>query len=93
MFPVLIVGSKTEEFRKSFATADKNLRRNRQMNNWLQNEPEVEELKYEKLFRSTDGTEMNQETSMSIKDPDTVIGMTMLLLACLALAVLAHAVI
>jgi len=63
------------------------------MNNWLQNEPEIEELKYDKLFGSTEGTEMNQETSMSIKDPDTMIGMTMLLLACLALAVLAHAVI
>jgi hypothetical protein len=63
------------------------------MNNWLQNEPEIEELKYEKSFGSIDGTEMNQETSMSIKDPDTMIGMTMLLLACLALAVLAHAVI
>lgn len=63
------------------------------MNNWLQNEPEIEELKYEKLFSSTEGTEMNQETRISIKDPDTMIGMTMLLLACLALAVLAHAVI
>ena len=30
---------------------------------------------------------------MSTKDPDTMIGMTMLLLACIALAVLAHAVI
>ena len=63
------------------------------MHNPIQRNAEIEELKYEKLFGSTDGTEMNQETSMSIKDPDTMIGMTMLLLACLALAVLAHAVI
>jgi hypothetical protein len=63
------------------------------MHNRIQTHAEIEELKYEKLFGSTEGTEMNQETSMSIKDPDTIIGMTMLLLACLALAVLAHAVI
>ena len=63
------------------------------MHNRIQTHAEIEELEYEKLFGSTDGTEMNQETSMSIKDPDTMIGMTMLLLACLALAVLAHAVI
>jgi hypothetical protein len=63
------------------------------MHNPIQRNAEIKELKYEKLFGSTDGTEMNQETSMSIKDPDTMIGMTMLLLACLALAVLAHAVI
>jgi hypothetical protein len=63
------------------------------MHNPIQRNAEIKELKYEKLFGSTDGTEMNQETIMSIKDPDTMIGMTMLLLACLALAVLAHAVI
>jgi hypothetical protein len=63
------------------------------MNNWLQNKPEIEELKYEKSFGSIEAAETNEETSLSMKDPDTMIGMTMLLLACLALAVLAHAVI
>jgi len=53
---------------------------------------EMKELKYEKSFGSK-GAEANEGTSMSTKDPDTMIGMTMLLLACIALAVLAHAVI
>jgi len=63
------------------------------MNNPIQAHAEIEELKYEELFGSTEAAETNAETCMSIKDPDTRIGMTMLLLACLALAVLAHAVI
>jgi hypothetical protein len=63
------------------------------MNNPSQREAKIEELKYEKLFGSSDGTKTNQKTSMSLKDPDTMISVTMLLLACLALAVLAHAVI
>ena len=63
------------------------------MNNWLQNKPEIEELNYEQSFGSIEAAETNKETSMPVKDPDTMIGMTMLLLACLALAVLAHAVI
>jgi hypothetical protein len=63
------------------------------MNNLIQGQPETKNLNYEKSFCSTEGAETNEGTSMSIKDPDTMIGMTMLLLACLALAVLAHAVI
>jgi hypothetical protein len=34
-----------------------------------------------------------ERTSVSINDPDTMLSMTVLLFACLALAVLAHAVI
>lgn len=34
--------------------------------------------------------EMEEETSMPPKDPDTMLSMIVLLLACLALAVLAH---
>lgn len=60
------------------------------MNNSLQNEPDIKEPKYETPFGSIEGTETNEETSMPIKDPDTMLSMAVLLLACLALAALAH---
>jgi hypothetical protein len=60
------------------------------MNNPIQNEAEMTELKYEKSFGSTEGAETNGQTSMSIKDPDTMLSMVVLLLTCLALAALAH---
>ena len=53
----------------------------------------MEELNHEKLFASTKGAEMNKETSMPPKDQDTIVSMIVLLLACLALAALAHAVV
>ena len=65
-------------------------RRNRQMHNPIQNEADLNELKYEKSFRSTENADTNEETTMSIKDPDTMLSMIALLLACLALAALAH---
>ena len=37
--------------------------------------------------------ETNEGTSMSIKDPDAMISMSVLLFACLALAVLAHVIV
>ena len=60
------------------------------MNDPTQNETETEELKYEKSFDSTEGAEINAGTSMSVKDADTILSMIVLLLSCLALAVLAH---
>jgi hypothetical protein len=63
------------------------------MNNPIQNEPGMEELKYEKSFGSIEGDETTEETSMSLKDPDTTLSMIVLLLACLALAALAHVVV
>jgi hypothetical protein len=63
------------------------------MNNTIQRAPEMQELKGEIPFRSTPKDETNERTSTSIEDPDTMLTMTVLLLACLALAVLAHAVI
>lgn len=60
------------------------------MNDSTQNEAEMKELKYEKSFGSPEGAETNEGTSMPIKDPDTMLSMTVLLIACLALAVLAH---
>jgi hypothetical protein len=60
------------------------------MNNPIQNEAEMQELKQENSFSALAKAETNEGTSMSIKDPDTMLSMTVLLLACLALAVLAH---
>jgi hypothetical protein len=60
------------------------------MDNPIQNEADFKELKYEKSFRSTNGVETNKETSMPIKDPDTLLSLIVLLLACLGLAALAH---
>ncbi len=39
------------------------------------------------------GDKTNEQTSISIKDPDTTLTMIVLLLACLGLAVLAHVVV
>jgi hypothetical protein len=63
------------------------------MNNPIQRGPEMQELRREIPFRPARKNETNEQTSISIKDPDTMLTMTVLLLACLALAVLAHAVI
>jgi len=63
------------------------------MDNLSQNEPEMQELKYERCSGSTESGETNEETSMSIKDPDTTLSMIVLLLACLALAALAHVIV
>ena len=50
----------------------------------------MQELKREIPFPSAPKDETTDGTSMSIKDPDTMLSMTVLLIACLALAVLAH---
>jgi hypothetical protein len=60
------------------------------MNDTIQRGPEMQELKREIPFRSAPEDETNERTSISIKDPDTMLSMTVLLLACLALAALAH---
>ena len=60
------------------------------MSNPIQNEAEMKALKYEQSFGSGKGAEMNEETSMPSKDQDTMLSMIVLLLACLALAALAH---
>jgi hypothetical protein len=63
------------------------------MNNTSQNEAETQELTREIRFRSESEEETNERASMSIKDPDTMLTMIVLLLACLGLAVLAHVVV
>ena len=63
------------------------------MNNPVQNEAETQELRREIPFRSALEDETNEEISTSINDPDTMLTMIVLLLACLGLAVLAHVVV
>ena len=63
------------------------------MNNPIQNEAETQELKREIPFPSAPRDKTNEQTSISIKDPDTTLSMMVLLLACLGLAVLAHVVV
>ena len=53
----------------------------------------MQELKRELPFTSTPKDETNEGTSASIEDPDAMSTMIVLLLACLALALLAGAVI
>ena len=63
------------------------------MNNPIQRGPKMQELTREIPFRSAPEDETNERTSISIRDPDTMLSMTVLLLACLGLAVLAHVVV
>jgi hypothetical protein len=56
------------------------------MNDSNQNEAEMKELNHEVPLGSIEG----DGTNISMKDPDTMLSMIVLLLACLALAALAH---
>ena len=59
------------------------------MDNLIHNEAKLKQFN----LGSTEGAETDEETSISIKDPDTMLTMVVLLLACLGLALLAHAVV
>ena len=64
------------------------------MDNPIQNEAEMTELNYERFSGgSIEGAETHEQTSLSLKYPDTMLTMIVLLLTCLALAVLAHVVV
>jgi len=63
------------------------------MNNLIQPGPEMHELTHEIPVASAPKDETNEETSTSIKDPDTMLTTIVLLLACLGLAILAHVVV
>ena len=63
------------------------------MNNPIQNEAETQELKREIPFRSALENETNEGTSTSINDPDRMLSIIVLGLACIGLAVLAHVVV
>ncbi len=59
----------------------------------IQRGVEMQKLNPEIPFMSAPKYEANEGARISIRDPDTVLTTIVLLLACLALAVLAHAVI
>ena len=63
------------------------------MNNPIQNEAETEELRREIPFRYAPEDETNEGTSTSINDPDRMLSIIVLVLACLGLALLAHVVV
>jgi len=63
------------------------------MNNPIQNEAETQELRREIPFRSALEDETNEGIITSINDPDRMLSMIVLLLACLGLAALAHVVV
>ena len=63
------------------------------MNNPIQDPAEIKELAYGKSFDSTEGAETSDRTNISMKDPDTMLSMIVLLLTCLALAALAHVIV
>ena len=63
------------------------------MNNSIQNETETQELRREIPFRSALEGETNEGTITSIKDPDRMLSIIVLVVACLGLALLAHVVV
>ncbi len=63
------------------------------MNDPIQSEAEAQELRREKAFRSALEDETNDGTITSVKDPDSMLSIIVLVLACLGLAVLAHIVV
>jgi hypothetical protein len=63
------------------------------MDNPIQNEAEMKALKYEQSFGCPEGADTNEGTHLPLKDPDRTLTMIVLLLACAALAVLAHVVV
>ena len=60
------------------------------MDNPIHNEADMKAREYENSFGSIGDAETNDGTSTSMKDPDKVLSMIVLLLACLGLAALAH---
>ena len=63
------------------------------MNDPIQNEAETQELRREIPFRSALEDETNEGISTSIKDPDRMLSIIVLVPACLGLALLAHVVV
>jgi len=63
------------------------------MNNPVQNETETEKLRREIPFRSALEDKANEGTITSITDPDRILSIVVLVIACLGLAILAHVVV
>jgi hypothetical protein len=63
------------------------------MNDLIRSDAETGELSREIAFRSALDDQINEERSLSLKDPDRMVSIIVLVLACLGLAVLAHVVV
>jgi hypothetical protein len=63
------------------------------MNNPIQNEAETQKPERENSLTAAAEAQSNDGTGMFITSPDTMLSMTVLLLACLALAALAYVLI
>jgi hypothetical protein len=63
------------------------------MNDPIQRGPEMQELRHDIPVRSAPRDETNDGTTISITNPDMMLSMTVLLITCLVLAVLAHLVV
>jgi len=63
------------------------------MNNPIQNEGESQELRREIHFRSALEDDTNEGIDTCINDPDRMLSIIVLVLACLGLAILAHVVV
>jgi hypothetical protein len=59
----------------------------------IQKEVGMQEINHELPFTPSSNDAVNEGKSLSLNDPDIMVSITVLLLACLSLAVLAHAVI
>ena len=63
------------------------------MDNSLRHQTDIQDPKPEKLSGFRDCGETEAETSMPIKDADTILSKIVLLLACLGLAALAQVIV
>ena len=63
------------------------------MDNPIHSVPETKKLKREGFIRLTRGAEKSGKTSIAMKDPDTILSIIVLLLACLGLAALAQVIV
>ena len=63
------------------------------MNNPIQNEAEAPDLTREIPFQPALEDETHEGANMSIKDPDSILSIVVLVLARLGLAILAHVVV
>ena len=63
------------------------------MNNPLRNQTEIHEVQYKQSSGFPEGAETNDGKSTPTKDLETMLSMIVLLLACLGLAALAHAIV
>ena len=63
------------------------------MDNSLRHQTDIQEPKPEKLSGFRDCGETEAETSMPIKDADTILSIIVLFLACLGLAALAQVIV